>query len=237
MIVSFTCIVNKAEYLIMAYFLCYSVPMNLHRLIILCSAILLSVSCTSTDTASKYPAMLADIEPFSLGAVSASLDRSFSSKERDTDVEVFLHPRQNEVELNFTNGISYFRQFWNQEARECFIRAHEKYKEDFAGGQLINKQYKTRAVYGKAKGRFLWKTMAVSPVYRASPGFEFGYRFRNGEPFLTVYQKAADEENKTSSEGIKQSPQYYLYFTPAQSEDLVRYFDQAFLLWAVGGMK
>jgi len=147
---------------------------------------------------------------------------------------VSFYPRENAVALEFKNNTGLYTQFWNQEGRRLFIDALNRYKEDFANQNLTSNYNKSRAAYGKVKGRFQWKTLKFSAAYRSSPVVELGYRFRDESPYFAVHQKAAKEESGANSEGIKESPQYSLYFTRAQAEELAALFDEAFLLKSIG---
>ena len=195
-----------------------------------CTCVLLCVSCAHTGSAAKYPNKLADIDPFSIGLTSASLDQTFSSKVKATDVEVIFYPRENEVALEFNLGQSQYRQFWNEAGRRLFIEAFGKYKEDFANRELLTNFNRSRAIYGKFTGRFLWKTLSFSATYSSSPVIQLGYRFREGSPYFSASQRKAKEETGFNRMGISESPAYSLYFTRAQGEELLSLFDQAFLL-------
>ena len=198
-----------------------------------CAIALLYTSCKHTSNAVKYPDMVADIDPFQIGSTSVSFDRTFSTNLKSERVEVFFYPRENEVALEVTNSTYRLSLFWNKDARRLFIEALNRYEEDFAEKRLITNYNKTGAIYGKTKIRFQWKTLKVSPTYRASPYIEIGYRFREDAPFFMLRQKAAREESGVN-EGIKESPQYALYFTRAQARELAALFDNAFLLESIG---
>jgi len=209
--------------------------MKLHKFFILCVLVLLYVSCT--HSAPTYPNMLADVEPFSVGSVDVSLDRIFSSDVKGTTVEVVFYPRENAVALEFGTGLGgQYQQFWDEAGRQKFIEALNGYKDDFGNQKLTTKYNKSRAIYGKAKGWFQWKSVKVSPSYQASPVFELGYRFRDGSPYFAVLQKTAREETEANKKGITESPQYSIYFTRAQAEDLAALFDQAFLRQSLGDL-
>ena len=178
---------------------------------------------------------LADIDPFSLGFVNASVDQSISSKLKETSVEVIFYPRDNEVALVFRHGLGRYQQFWNEAGRKLFIDGLERYKEDFANQALVTRFSKSQAAYGKAKGRFIWEPLLISPKYRSSPFISLGYRFKDKSPYFSAYQLRAKEETR-SNKGITESPQYSVYFTRAQGDQLAFLFDQAFLLKTLADM-
>jgi len=178
--------------------------------------------------------MLADVEPFSIGTVSASFDKTFSSYVETTDVEVIFYPRKNEVALGFRYKTLQYWQFWDEDGRKQFIEALNRYKEDFSNQGLSTSYSKSRAIYGKINGRCEWKTLSISGIYRSSPVIELGYRFKAGSPFFSTHQTKAKEETGLNKKGISESQPLTMYFTRAQGDDLARLFDQAFLLGLLG---
>ena len=204
------------------------------KYLFLCFVFALFVSCKTTDPAKKYPNMIADVEPFSVGEVNAFIERSFSSRLTRVTMEVVFYPRENEVALEFTHTTGgQYRQFWNEAARQRFIEALNRYKDDFASQSLTTNYKKSRAVYGKVPGRLQWQTLKISSTYKASPAMEIGYRFKDNSPYFTIRQIAAKEETGTNKSGITKSPVYSIYFTRAQAEELTKLFNQAFLLETV----
>ena len=201
--------------------------MKYYKFIYLCAAVLFLASCSSTNRAEKK--MLANTDPYTIGSVIISTDPAFSSSLKDSEIEVIFDPRENEVILSFSLGMAQHRQIWNEEGRKLFIDALAKYKEDFANQRLNSKDRKSGSIYGRAKGKFQWQPMKISATYYASPFYDLGYRFKENSPFFTIYQIQSAETGHSNS-GITKSPQYYIYFTRAEAEELARVFDQAFLL-------
>jgi len=198
------------------------------KYLFLCAVILLAVSCSHTSRAVQYPDMVADIEPFSIGSVNLSLDQAFSSTLRNTSADVVFYPRENEVALEFDNKLGQYQLFWNKEARQLFIEASNRYKDDFANQNLTTKYSKSRVAYGKIKNRLQWKTIKFSGSYRSSPVTELGYRFVDKAPYFITRQNTATEETKTNKD-LTSSPNFTIYFTRAQAEDLAQLFDDTFL--------
>jgi hypothetical protein len=202
-----------------------------------CVAAALFFSCGTTGLVVKpgvkQPNMLADVEPFLIGTVSASFDKSFSSDVLTTDVEVIFYPRKNEVALRFRYDSQYW-QFWDEEGRKQFVDALNRYKEDFSNQGLSTNYSKSKAIYGKTNGRCEWKTLSISGIYRSSPVIELGYRFKAGSPYFSTHQMKAKEETGLNKIGIPESQPFAMYFNRAQGEYLARLFDQAFLLGLLG---
>ena len=199
------------------------------RFLCLCAAALLYVSCAGMR-GPKYPNMLADMDPFSLGSVTASLDQILSSEIREASLEVIFYPRENEVLLEFDHGVSQYWQFWNEAGRRQFIQALSSYKDDFANRRLDTRFNRSRAIYGRFKGRFHWKPLSFSPLYKASPEILLGYRFRGDAPYFSASQLRSKEETGINRGGVDESPAYSIYFTRAQGDELAHLFDQAYLL-------
>jgi hypothetical protein len=192
---------------------------------------LLFVSCGAVDPARRYPNMVADMNPVSVGTIEAEFDRMFSSKLRKSAINVIFYPRENTVALEFKYEFVTYRQFWDPAGRLQFAGALEQYKADYAAHNLIDKYGKTRAAYGKTKGKVEWETFKFTTTYRSFPVLETGYRFRMKAPYFSVLQHSApDESGMGGDRGKLESLQINLYFTRAQAEELVRIFDQEHLL-------
>jgi len=205
------------------------------KTVIILVAVFVCFSCTSMDLATRYPNMVADLDPFSVGTTNAAFDQLFSSKQKTRDIKVIFDPRENIVVLEFRHELIRYRQFWNQAARQRFAEAVEKYKDDFDNERLINKYNKTRSVYGRFRGQIEWETFKYTSTYKASPSFELGYRFKSKvRPYFTVLQRSAKEETGIMSGSNLESKQFAMYFTRPQADKLVAFFDQNFLLEMVG---
>jgi len=201
---------------------------------LVCAAAAIFFSCSTARSDVKQTNLLADVEPFSIGTVSASFDKIFSSDVVTTDVEVIFYPRKNEVALGFRYDLLQYWQFWDEEGRKQFAEALNRYKDDFSNQALSTSYSKSRAIYGKVNGRCEWKTLSISGIYRSSPVVELGYRFKVGSPYFSTHQMKAKEETGLNPKGITESQAFAMYFTRAQGEDLARLFDQAFLLGLLG---
>ena len=202
-----------------------------------CIAAMLTVSCSTINKTAKYPNMVADIDPFSIGSVNASFDQVFSTKLKVDEINVIFYPRENEVALEFGMNLGRYRQFWNKEGRQLFIEALNRYKGDFENQKLANNFYRTRGAYGRFKGRFQWNPLSISTMsttYRSIPVIDLGYRFSDNSPYFTANQNAAREESR-SNKDITESPVFTIHFNRAQAEELTKLFDETFLLSSVKG--
>jgi len=194
------------------------------------AALFLMLSCGSVDYAKRYPNMVANVEPFSVGAAEAQFDRMFSSKLNKVEINVVFHPRLNAVALEFRYELLTHRQFWDEEARRQFAAALELYKTDYAERKLVNKPRRTRAVYGKTQGRYEWETFKYTKTRVAYPTIDLGYRFRSNSPFFATFMRSAPEYVDSGENSRGESPQVSMYFTRAQAEELVKLFDQSYLI-------
>ena len=191
--------------------------------------LLLLFSCKSVDPHKRYPNMVADADPVSAGVIDAEFDRLFSSKLNKIEIEVIFYPRLNSVALEFRYEFIKYRQFWDDMGRKQFANAVEMYKEDYAARKLVTKYNKSRAVYGKVKSRVEWESFKFSKTHVSTPTIEIGYRFREETPFFATLMRSAREED-SSNDSPMDSQQINMYFTRAQAEELVKLFDQSFLL-------
>lgn len=195
------------------------------------AVVLLLLSCATADPRNKYPDMVADMDPFAVGAIEAAFDRMFSSNLAKADIEVIFYPRYNTVALSFRYQAVRYRQFWDAADRKLFADALDSYKIDYAERNLINKYRKTRSIYGKTKGQLEWETFKFSKTHLSYPSIEFGYRIRGDKPyFATLTRSAQEEPGSGDNSTLVDNSQINMYFTRAQAEELANIFEQSFLM-------
>jgi hypothetical protein len=173
--------------------------------------------------------MIANIDPLSVGQIEAQFDRLASSRLNQLGVQVVFHPRLNAVSLEFRYEMLNYRQFWDASNRLDFAAALERYKTDYSERILSSKYSRTRAAYGKIKGQVEWETVRFSHTYMSYPVIEFGYRFRENAPFFATHMRSAKQERNTGQKSAP-SQQINMYFTRAQADELVKLFDQSYLM-------
>jgi len=206
-------------------------------LVTLVIAVILPVlSCQSVDLSKKYPNMIADIDPFSVGTFDAQFERFFSSRVRKTEVEAIFHPRHNYVSLEFRHDLVTYRQFWDEPARKQFAAALELYKKDFENRKLTNNNRKTKSVYGKVKGHVEWLLTKFTKTRVSYPTIDIGYQFKENTPFFSVFMRSAKEviTNKEDDSNATYSQPVNMFFTRAQADVLAGIFDQARLIELLG---
>jgi hypothetical protein len=174
--------------------------------------------------------MVANVGPVSAGTIEAEFDRTFSGKLKSQQVEVIFYPRLNAVALQFRRDLLQYRQFWDEDARRKFVTAVEIYKQDYASRTFIDKHRKTRAVYGKVNGQVEWETFKYSRTRVAYPVMELGYRFVKKMPFFVCFMPSTREVVEAGDTGQEESQQISIYFTRAQADELVKLFDQSYLM-------
>jgi hypothetical protein len=199
-------------------------------LVLLCVLMGMSSCTSSVDYERKYPRMVANADPISAGTIEAEFDQTFSPKLKSVQIEVIFHPRLNAVSLEFRFDLLRYRQFWDDDARRQFTTALKIYKEDYAARNFIDRHRKTRAVYGKAKGQVEWETFKFSRIRTAYPVIELGYRFRNKMPFFACHMPSTQEVMGERDYSQEQSHQITMYFTRAQADELVKLFDESYLM-------
>jgi hypothetical protein len=201
--------------------------------------IFLVFSCKSTeiDWSKRYPNMVANVDPFSVGSINVEFDRFFSSQVKAYNLNVIFHPRLNSVALEFRYEFVTYRQYWDETTRKQFIDALERYKHDYSERKLVDRYGRTRATYGKAQGRLEWEAFKYTKTRLSYPVIDIGYRFRNKMPYFSTHMRTAREvEEGGDAESREGSDQIIMYFTRAQADDLAKLFDQAHLMRLISGM-
>jgi len=203
--------------------------------IVMFTAIFCTLSCGSYDYSRKYPNMVANHDPISAGTVEIQLNKFMTSKLTKIEAEAIFYPRYNSVALEFRYELIRYRQFWDLEGRKQFAQALELYKADYEARTLIDKYRKTRKIYGRVPAKVEWEAFKYTKTRVAYPYIELGYRFKEKMPFFTTLMQSAKEEIDVSDNSSRgSSSQISMYFTRAQADELVKLFDQEFLMGLLG---
>ena len=190
-----------------------------------------TLSCATVDPVRRFPGMVADMDPIPVGTVYAVFDRAIGRGLNTVSMEAVFHPRLNAVALEFRHEFVTIRQFWDETARRHFAMALDRYNADFEARELINQHRRTRNAYGSVSGRLEWQTARFTTVHVSYPVIEIGYRFRDNAPFFaTLMRPARSEPGQETGATPVESRQLQMYFTRAQAADIVRVFDQAYLM-------
>jgi hypothetical protein len=168
----------------------------------------------------------------SVGQVEAQLDRSLFGLKK-LKVNVTYSPVEDALCIEFKRNTVTNYQFYNRTNRSDFLKALEKYIDDYDNRNLVNNNKTTKKQYGDSdEGYLIWKLTKVSEQYYANIDFSFGYLFKEKSPFFTITQGEAIFENifaKTKDEKINTNGEFQLFFTRAQALDLANYFDPEFI--------
>ncbi|GHV44775.1 hypothetical protein AGMMS49546_29270 [Spirochaetia bacterium] len=213
------------------------------RLFILFCISFLFFSCKSADSAAKSwndrfrvasPNFIADMDPVSVGSVSMQFEKIFSSSLEKKDVDVYFDPRIDSVYLQFRYQTVVYRQHWDKAGRLQFITALERYKKDYEGKNLKSKG--NRGAYGSLQTEAEWGQLNYG-IFMNSKSFPIvylGYRFNKKSPYFTIYQTSAEDVIGKSDDSLRQSIDITTYYTRAQADELVKLFDQQYLLSFLG---
>ena len=186
-------------------------------------------SCGSTATTPQREDMVADADPMQIGKATIFFERMFSMQLVSREVPLTFDPRSNTIYLQFVYETVTYRQFWDKEAREKFINAQIKYKENFESRNLNLSNPKARRVYGSANGKTEWGQFSFSINARSFPRFDLGYQTKgnNPYPYFTVMQQEA--RDVLANDG-RSSLRITSYFTRDQVTDLAKFFSQEYLI-------
>jgi hypothetical protein len=148
------------------------------------------------------------------------------------DIKTTYFPFEDAVCLVYRiNGFTY-HQFWHKTGRDAFVKALEKYKEDYSAQKLKNKNNKTKTQYGTIKESYLrWQSFSLSTAATGNMEMHLGYYFRDGAPFFSVTQMEAFFESPAlKADRNDYSPEIPIFFTRAQADELAALFDQNYLV-------
>jgi hypothetical protein len=148
------------------------------------------------------------------------------------DIKVTYFPFEDAVCLEYRiNGYTY-HQFWHKNGRESYLKALEKYKEEYSAQKLKNKNTKTKTQYGIIKECYLrWQSTKITAAATGNMEMELGYYFRDGSPFFSITQLQAFFESPTLQVSNNDySPEIPIFFTRAQADELAALFNQDYLL-------
>jgi hypothetical protein len=191
---------------------------------------LLFTACFSTE-AIKRPFTVDYNSPRILaGTIEAQFDELFSlSGIRKDAIVVDYYPMEDAVCLQYKYNFSTYYQYWDKNGREAFVKALQKYKEDFSQQNLGKSSKKTRRNYGTVKGYLMWQMAAYTIRGSGEMNMEIGYYFREKAPFFTVNQRKAMYFFPETGNFDRESPEIVMYFTRAQADNLAELFDPWYL--------
>jgi hypothetical protein len=207
--------------------------------LLLALLVLAAASCKTTPSMGADG--VANVDPIPAGSVEAQFPRLFSSAVEKKTINVVFRPRDNMVYLEFKYQTVTYRQYWNLANRARFREALEKYKAEYEGRTLVDRPNRTRRSYGVLKGMTQWgypvnlSILVLALNSQGHPNYELGYVFkqdssRRESPYFTVFQRECKDELMTTDSLDINSLNIFTYYTRSQAEELVKLFDQDYLL-------
>jgi hypothetical protein len=195
-------------------------------LVILC---LTGVSCASSKASSfgENDDFLADDSrsgSIPLGSVDVGITKAFSSAVSKESAAAVYDSAGDIVTLEFQSaGGVRNRQYWTANARETFIKALAQYEASYETRDLPRGFLSSgkRNIYGKAEILIHWWSLSFSNHARGQSRLDFGYLFKDRNPYFTVTQNAAKDVYVNSKNN---SAQVTLYFTRAMAQELAALF-------------
>jgi len=203
------------------------------KYIILLFTVFLVCSCSSTPTEEPFSVDLRSPR-LEAGSIEVYLDKFFSvGNLKKNDVTVYYYPLEDAVCLQFNVQYVHCNQFWDRDGREAFVKAFERYQEEYEQRKLTKGNRKTRELYGTVQGFFTWKKTSIGVQAHGSPKIKLGYQFKNQSKIQTVFftttQMESYYEDPMARSRNQTSPVTEVYFTRSQAESLIALFKQEYL--------
>jgi hypothetical protein len=204
--------------------------MKFHFFPLLVILVFVCSSCAS-NTASSFDEgddfLADDFGPtIPLGNIDVGLTKAFSSAVSKQSAVAVYDSANNIVMLEFLSaGAVHNRQYWTAKARDTFIKAFAQYETAYEARDLPRGFLSSgkREIYGKAEITIHWWSMSFSNHARGLSRLNFGYSFKDRNPYFTVTQS---ETKDTYVNPKNSSTQVTMYFTRAMARELVAFFDE-----------
>ena len=199
------------------------------KYIILLFTVFLVFSCSSTPKEAPFSVDL-NSPRFEAGSIEVYLDKFFSiGNLKKNDVTVYYYPLEDAVCLQFNVMYVHCNQFWDRDGRDAFVKAFERYQEEYDQRKLTKGNRKTRQMYGSVQGFFTWKKTAFGVQAHGYPKIKLGYQFKDKSVFFTTTQMESYYEDPIGRSRNQTSPVTEVYFTRSQAESLIALFKQEHL--------
>jgi hypothetical protein len=204
--------------------------MKLRFFPLLIALVLMYGSCASNKASSFVEGddFLADDSgaAIPLGNIDVGLTKALSSAVTKQSAAAVYDSANDIVTLEFLSaGAVHNRQYWTAKARDAFIKALAQYEiayeaRDLPTGFLSSGK---REVYGKIEITIHWWSRSFSNHARGLSRLDFGYRFKDRNPYFTVTQSEAKD---TYVNPKNNSTQVTVYFTRAMAQELAALFNE-----------
>jgi len=198
------------------------------KFIIILVSVFLICSCSSIPPREEPFSVDLNSPRFKAGSVEAYLDKaaSISGGLKKNEVTVYYYPAEDAVCLEFRVMYVQCNQFWDRDGREAFVKAFERYQEEYEQRKLAKGSRKTREMYGETVGFFTWKKTSIGILAHGNPKIRLGYQFKDQSVFFTTTQMESYYEDPIARSRNETSPITMMYFTRAQAESLITLFKQ-----------
>jgi len=185
-------------------------------------------SCSSIPPREEPFSVDVNSPRFKAGSIEAYLEKavSITSGLKKNEVAVYYYPVEDAVGLEFRVMYVQCNQFWDRDGREAFVKAFERYQEEYDQRKLAKKGKSTREMYGGVVGFFTWRKTSIGILARVNPKIKLGYQFNDQSVFFTTTQLESYYEDPLSRSRNETSPITLMYFTRAQAESLIELFKQ-----------
>jgi hypothetical protein len=161
-----------------------------------------------------------------LGNIDVGFTKAFSSAVTRQSAAAVYDGANDIVTLEFPSaGAVHNRQYWTAMARETFVKAFAQYETAYEARDLPTGFLSSgkRAIYGKAEVMIHWWSLSFSNHARGISRLDFGYRFKDRNPYFTVTQGEAKDTYVNTKNS---STQVTMYFTRAMARELAAIFDE-----------
>jgi hypothetical protein len=198
---------------------------------------LLSLSVCNTTKAPKEEPFTVDYRSprVSAGEFEAQFDKIISiAGLRQVMVKVDYYPLEDAVCLQYKIDFMTYYQYWSRDGREAYLRALERYKEEFDQHLLSLKGgKKTIRRYGKVDGYLMWQASAYTKRAYGGTEIDLGYDVvtvsKRKAPFFTIFQRETIFEDEMSKNERRTAPNTPIYLTKEKADELAELFNQELL--------
>lgn len=190
----------------------------------MCICILFLLSCASSAKPKEVdPNFLGDFAPIELGSVM-SVHFSFG-KIKPREIKAYFVPRQNTVELWFSDYVNKVAVLLNYDNRQMIIQSGSEYLEKYTQDALEVREPNKKNAFATGKVPLSWGVTAAARDTKT--GFYTNYTYLEAKKpyFLMHFEPSADVTDSTVY-----SPAVDVYFSPTQLEFLFEILNQEYLL-------
>jgi hypothetical protein len=189
---------------------------------------LLICSCSSTPPVKPFTVDFRATR-HEIGKVEAYFDKFLSIGGLDKNtITVYYYPKDNAVGLEYKAQLIEYCQFWSESGRDAFVRALERYEDEFEQRTLV-KNVKSGSTYGSVPGFITWRKSKISITAYSKLSIRMGYQIKDAAAYFSVSQPEASYSDSEISDIKHTVPAMTIYFTRVQAESLAALFNREHL--------